>query len=83
MTVDELITFCTLKGNIEYHEELRPGFWRIRLLFGGKAVTFLYHKNPVDEKLIFLNGRVSSSEGDLGTTSEQIWGFNHLMKKLS
>ena len=83
MNIEELITFATLKGAIELHEQIQQNksFWRMRVRFGDKLITFVYHKDA-DDKLFFCNGRISTTEGKLGTVSSEIHGFKHLMKQL-
>ena len=80
MTIGELITFYLITNGVDYHKELRPDIWRIRLISDKNIITFLYHKNPANNALTFLNGRVSTSQGDLGTVSEEIWDFDELLK---
>ena len=84
MKVEELITFCALKGNLDEHkQQLNPAFWRVRLYYANKMITFVYHKDPENDKLTFINGRISTSEGKLGTMCSAIHGFKHLMKTLT
>jgi hypothetical protein len=85
MDIEELITFCTLKGTVDLHEQakLHPEFWRMRMIFSNKMINFQYHKHPETGKLTFIEGRLSTKDSRLGTCNTEIHGFKHLMKNLT
>jgi len=88
MNAAELITFCTLKGDVNLHERLKDNhnqltdFYHIRMWFNDDIISFQYHKDENDE-LTFIKGRINIRKGRLGISSEEIHGFKHLEETLT
>jgi len=85
MNAAELITFCTLKGDIDLHVRLKDDrgnpseFYHIRLFFNDRIVSFQYYKDDNDE-LTFIKGQMMEIDRRLGTASSPIHGFKHLVE---
>ena len=87
MDAGELITYCSLAGDVKTNKQLTDGdgeltdFYMMEMFFQGQRVMFQYHKDG--DKLTFIHGTAMISDPKLGTGLTTIHGFKHLMKTLN
>jgi hypothetical protein len=87
LTADQLITYCSLRGDVSLHKELKTPayidtrFWVVEMQYKDTPVRFQYCENE-DGSLTFVKGTMRIRDPDLGTEIVEIYGFKHLLKTL-
>ena len=87
MTLDELISFSTLRGdNVSHHQFMNHGkgtpFWNVRIEGAGRVFHFQYHKDGESGEMTFTKGRMTIKDDDLGWGNTELHGWKHLEKEL-
>jgi hypothetical protein len=88
MTLDELISFSTLRGDSVVHKQFVTGaghatpFYNVRINSKKKVFAFQYHKDEVTGEKTFTNGRLTIKDPKLGYCNTVLKNWKHLEREL-